>query len=790
MKKFVSLILSLIMILICTFPAYASDGVLNINKNDIGANVSSTLYGISLEDYYGCVDGGLNANMVNNNSFEYTKNPMLAWSCSEKFVVANQLAMNNNNPTYLNIDVKGKGTLKNSGYTEALGDNEDGAMAFKEGVNYIFTCYFQNIDFEGSISACLDSKTNSKESINISTSDIVKNTWRKVSVKIKASATENGGLSINFNGKGKICIDYVTLVPENSYGYGENAWRYTSLNPSLFSAIKSLNPSFVRFASGCQSESDGEGNYYSWKNTVGPVEKRKQCISVYDDFDNGLYLNNSNMVGYQEYFQLCADIGATPVAVVNAGIKCQNREKYQDYINALNKTYMDDNQWKAYMKVELGKKGKEASEYTEYINSLGIKTSKDFDKYVSSIALTPKTAEFTNYVQEVLDLIEFANGDSSATYWGGVRGQNGHQLPYNLKYIQVGSENWGEVYWRNFDAIKKEINKKYPNIKVIASTGTSESGEAFDVASNTISSSYSDVIANEHYVASKESRFDLSTSRYDSYDRSNAGVFVDYRCASFDFGKGVSRNNLYSATQEAAFMTGLERNSDIVKMSSIEATLVKNNTVDNLQGLIWFDANDVVLTPDYYAQMLFANNLGTKNVNSRLSCDDEKVFHSVTADDNGTALYIKLVNTGASKENITVKLDGFDNIATVSVQDIAGSYKSAPNTFKKQAIAPQQESSKYNDTDFSVSLSPYSATVVRVGLGKNNGQGFFSIPKELNLEVKSYMPISMKMLIVIMIAVFILGSVIGYFAYSKIVLKGKKFNWSKQPKNKDDENKE
>lgn len=779
MKKFTCFVISLILVLAMAVPAFASSNVLQIDKNSATHTVSPTLYGVSLGNKNGVADSGLGANMVKNNSFEYTQNPMLGWSCSEKVIVSNQSPMNQNNPTYITVDVKGKGTLQNTGYAEK--SDTDGAMAFKEGMSYIFSCYFQNISFDGSISASLNSKANSKNSINISTSEIATNRWNKVQIKIQSTANELGGLSINFNGKGKICVDYVCLVPEDSYGVGEDMWYNAQLNSQMVGAIKELKPSFIRFDASCASESDGNGNLFSWKDTIGPAEGRKQTLSIYDDYENGEAIINTNMVGYQEYFQLCVDLDAKAVPVVGAGIKCQTREHYDDYVNALNKTYMDDDQWKAYLKEELGIKGGAQKEYTAYINSLKIKTKADFDKYISSISLSSSSPEFKNYVQDILDLIEFANGDSQGTYWGSVRAQNGHEMPYNIEFIQVGNECWGEVYWQNFDAIKKAICEKYPSITVIASTGKSESGEYFDTASVNISS-YDDVMAMEQYVATIKNPFDQNTSRYDGYDRSKGGVFADFRCASFDFGKDEGKNNLYSATQEAAFMVGLEQNSDAVKMASISPAIARFEQPASVQGLVWFDASDLVQTPDYYTQMLFANNLGTTFLESNLNIKSEKVFHSVTIDDNASSMYIKLVNTSGNRESLSVSLNGFDKISGVSTQSIEGSYKSAPNTFKKQAVAPVQRDLDYEKSSFELQLAPYSATVVRVALGEN-AQGFYTLGENINLEVKSYMPVSTKMLIVIMIVVFIFGTAGGYFAYSKIVLKGKKFKWEKQNRN-------
>lgn len=794
MKKVISVLLSIMFVFAFASPVFAkANSTLNISKGDIGAEISPTLYGVSIDDASFGVDGGLSSNMVNNNSFEYKDNPEYAWEFNGVSpVVSSQNPINQNNPTYETITVESSGKMLNKGYTKLFDGKgnysskvaEKSGMSFKKGTTYYFSCYLLNVDFQGKIGVFLDSKSNNADPVQLNINNINKNSWTKVSVKVKSTTTENGGLGISFNGTGSICIDYVTLVADDSYGLGDGEWKYASLRTDMFDALKNLKPSFLKFPGDCTAENnDG----YNWKDTIGEPALRRQSVSVYNNSSKGYFANNSNMLGYHEYFQLARDLNAVPVAVVGAGIACQTNGEYEAYSQALDKTYMTDEQWEAYLINECGFKKSEVKARTEYINSLGVKSVDDFNKYVNSIALTPGTDDFINYAQDVLDLIEYANADSTAGYWASLRSANGSEQPFNLKYLQIGGDNYGETYWRNFDALKKIINEKYPDIVVIASTGYSSDGEDFDTAWNEINSSYSSGLANEKVVDSKDNTLSQNITRYDSYNQSGAGVILDeYRSSAYAKGNDVKNNNMFNASQEASFITGLEKNSSVVKMASYSPTFSKIGANTKSQSLVWFDGNDLAYTPSYYTQLIFANNVGKNYVNSTLNSDSDGVFQSVTVDETSRTLYIKLVNTSGNHEKISVNLSGFDEVSAVSQQSVGSNFKSAFNSTKKQTVAPRQTELEFEDGTFEAELAPYSATVIRVGYEQNNGNGFYALPDNLNTEVKAFVPMSIPVFIIMMIALFVVGSVGGYFAYSKFVLKGKKPN--KPNKKKKEEN--
>ena len=791
MKKVISFLISVLLLLLPCAPVYAAtSSSLSISSSSASHEVSPTLYGISIEDSSFAVDGGLNANMVNNGSFEYANNGEYAWEYSSlSSMLSSQSPMNKNNTNYDRLTIEKSGTLTNLGYPDVYDDKGDfssenlkeKSMYFKKDCTYIFTCYLKNEDYSGKIGVYLDSKSNKNETVQLDLSSLNTRTWSKITAKITSNADEIGALGIKFTGNGNIYIDSVSLVDESSYGYGDARWKYSSMRNDIVEAIKNLKPSFIHFPGTCLAESDSNGNLYNWKDTIGPVEERKQSVNVYDNHSQGFSYNNSNEIGYHEYFQLCDDINAIPVVEVSAGIACQTNSDYEAYSQALNKTYMTDEQWEAYLINECGYKKSEVKSRTEYINSLSVETKADFENYMNSVSLTPNTEEFTNYAQDILDLIEYANGDSKITYWGSQRAKNGHDLPFELKYIQIGGDGYGEVYRRNFEALKEIINEKYPDIKVIAATSRTASGEDYETAKEKFLAKNGDTIFENNF-STKEKPLYMSFNRYDSYARNGSEVITRYCSLLKDSDTVEKKSNIINACDNAVFMLGAEKNSDVTTMSTYLNALARLNE-GNQTALVYFNLSDILLTPDYYTQMIFANNVGTKTLSANVTTDSDKLFNSITVDENSKTLYIKLVNISGNKEKINVNLNGFDDITKVSAQSVENESKTAYNTIKKQYVACEQTEIEFEPSSFDISLKPYSATVIRVAYGDNLGNGFFTVSQTINTEVKSYIPMSAKVFIIMMVVIFILATIITYLLYSKLVLKGKKPNFKNKPKN-------
>lgn len=763
MKKLFALTLAFLMSFsVCALPTQAEERLtLELNRNsDEGYEISDKLYGIFLEDISYACDGGLVSNLVNNNSFEYEFNKTAKWEADgiELSVEENSQPLNSNNPTYATITANGSGRLINMGYPELFKyktyDIDESAqkkadMGFKQGEKYDFSCYVRNIDFDGTISVYLDSSKNSKNVVQLDISN-TKGNWSMISTTLEAAATEDGGLAIEFDGKGSICIDFVKLVPESSFGYGSESWKYTTLRNDLYSALKQLNPSFIRFPGGCFAEGDSLDHLYDWKETIGPEEQRVQGYNLWRWDDGGREYINTNAMGYHEYFQLCADLGAEPLPILNAGLVCQGRVGYDDHVIALEKAGMSDAEWETYM-TEVRNMPEDnvpwREGFTEAINNCNIHSREDFEAYLDTIALRPGTKEFDAYVQDLLNLIEYANGDANTTYWGALRAANGSQEPFNLKYIGIGNENWGEVYKRNFKAIDKEIKKAYPDITIISSSGPFLEGEAFDENWKWINDGYTDTIVDEHYYT-KDGFLYTINDRYDSYDREKAHVFLgEYAATAQGYGTLQTKCNITNAVEEAAYITGIERNGDVVDMASYAPTLAKNNAQSWDINMIWFDSQEVVLTPSYYVQMLFANNIGSKYIKSSFSNgspNQNGVYESVTVDEENEVLYVKLINTSGNKQTVDLAFNGYD-VNKISVQSMATKYPGACNEVGANTTYPtERESSPSDKTE--IELGKYDVTVVRIAYGSNDGAELYALPDFISsiADTSTFLPAVIK----------------------------------------------
>lgn len=787
MKKFVAFFASLIItVTACAAPVSAADTLaLNVSKNDESHKISDKLYGLFIEDISYACDGGLVSNLVNNNSFEYQFNNVTAWSSDlAEFDVATDTPLNENNPTYAVVKVDSQGSLTNLGYTEmydykTYDRNEKLAstpdMGFKKDVKYDLSCYIYNKDFDGTISVFLDSPENKS---NVTQLDISAcgNAWREISATLDSVADEDGGLTFEFNGTGTLYIDFVSLIPENSYGYGTTQWKYTTLRSDLYTALQQLSPSFIRFPGGCLAEGDSLKNLYDWKDTIGPLEERKQTYNLWRDDEGRDYINTMAM-GYHEYFQLCADLNAEALPILNVGLTCQARNGYDDHVAALEKSSMTDEEWETYL-TEVKNYDvddtKEREEYTNLVESLNINSRDDFESYLDTIALRPGTKEWDSYVQDILDLIEYANGDATTTYWGALRAANGSPEPFNLKYIGLGNENWGEIYERNFKALYKAVKEAYPDITVISSSGTYLEGDAYDYNWSWINEDYRDTIVDEHYYTNDAYLIDHN-DRYDNFDRDGAHVFIgEYAASSPGFGTIETKSTMFEAAEEASYLTGVERNGDVVEMASYAPTFAKVNAQSWSVNMIWFDSQEVVLTPSYYTQMLFSNNVGDTYLKSTFENGEtvqNGVFESVTVDEKNQTAYIKLVNTSGKKQNVDLTLSDFGTVNRISAQSVSGDFKSACNEIGKNTTFPVEKDYTAGE-NVSVELGKYDVTVIRVAYGNNDGTSLYALPDFIDTmtpETETYIPTAIKIAVPLcaLAVALVIGAVTGFTIISR-----------------------
>lgn len=760
MKKFIALTLFCALAFALLFSGCEGMNEISftVSEDNVGVEISQDMYGLFLEDISYAGDGGLVSNLVANGSFEYESIPLANWQIANLSVDVEQGdGLNDKNTRYLKIDANGIGNFVNAGYLEYydyltydynINKIHSKDMGFKKDAAYDLSFYIRNIDFEGSIKVGLISYENLNDYCEAIEIPSAGEGWTKIEKRLVSKASEDGGLLFMVDGVGEFCVDFVSLVPEDSYGYGSEEWKYVSLRSDMVQALFDLSPSFIRFPGGCLAEGDDLDNLFNWKNTIGHLEEREQTSNIWNDDENGKAYNNTFALGYHEYLQLCDDLGAKPLPILNAGMICQFEANYNEMAEKYEDGKMSFAEWQAYL---------------------------------DTVALRPGTDKFNSYVQDILDLVEYCNGDTS-TYWGAMRAQNGHPEPFNLEYIGIGNENWGELYWRNFDAIYQVLTREHPEITVISSASYEFEGDRIDEAWELINDRYFDTVVDEHYYTGNNTLF-RNNDRYDSYDRDGAKVFVgEYAATCWGFGKLTTKSNIWEAVEEAGYLTGIERNGDVVIMASYAPTFAKINSQCWDVNMIWFDSQNIVLTPSYYVQMLYANNYGKNYVD--VDYDKSGVYTSTTVDEDEQVLYVKIVNSNGKAMPITLDIDGFGTLNAASVQYISGE-KGACNEIGSTTVLPVQEDCRIEGNKVYADADAYSVNVIRIYYGDNDGSGAYVLPEVLSTmesELSEYTrfyvtPETLMAIFIPLGAVLLAGACVGLYF---IVRKGVKAHSQKK----------
>ncbi len=590
-----------------------------------GVDISEHLYGLFFEDINQAADGGLNAEMVINNSFEFEYFTYDNYNCEsavearkEKSFywdiygagprkVTTKGGMNENNPSYLLLDVGGFYHLENPGYY-CNGAYDLYGMPVDNGETYNFSMWVKRLGFKGVAKIYIRGAHGRHTTVGeIKIPEGTEGDWIKVSTSVVAEKDTMGRLCIELEGNGKLGIDYVSLLPATTWG-DPDKYRNGKLSPRIVKVLQDCHPSFFRFPGGCVVEGDVSFDYqYKWRNTVGPLETRKQVPNVWR------YMQSYG-IGFYEYFALCEDLKMSPLPVLHCGVLCQIR--------------MGEQRKTGYQRIVPG--------------------TEKFQKEV---------------IDNVADLIYFAKGDiasddANESYWAKVRADMGHPAPFELKYIGIGNENWGYEYFDNFAScllgVRQYMYKgrltdllKLFDITVVTTCGVdirpSDSNESWKI----INEKYRDMIVDEHVYNSYQWFID-NTKRYDCYDRNGAKVFMgEYAMHTMADGRGRLNgdNNLKSALAEAAFLTGCERNSDVVKMTCYAPLFASTYNYSWTPNMIWFNARDIMLTPNYYVQQMFAANTGKYALTDVAPVDDN----------NAGGLLIGGHRTASAVSSVTVR---------------------------------------------------------------------------------------------------------------------------------------
>jgi alpha-N-arabinofuranosidase len=486
--------------------------------------------------------------------------------------------------------------------------------------------------------------------------------WHKGEISFTASATEpKAKLQIWFEGDGVLDLDMISLFPSDTW-----KGRKYGLRADLVQVLADMKPGFVRFPGGCIVEGRDLAQRYQWKKTIGPPDERKLIINRWNNEVATRpapdYFQSFGL-GFFEYFQLCEDIGAEPLPILNCGMACQ--------VNTAEVTSLE--------------------------------------------SLAP-------YVQDALDLIEFANGGTN-TKWGKLRADLGHPAPFQLKMLGVGNENFGSQYVERFKLFQETLKKQYPNIKLVGSTGLLSSGEIFDSVNNRLRKMNVEFVDEHNYNNCQW--FLQNANRYDSYNRtSGTKVFVgEYAAQSIGMTNLNNKNNWRTALAEAAYMTGLERNAGVVQMASYAPLLAHVDGWQWKPDLIWFNNLGVMPTPNYYVQKLYATNKGSEVVpmlykDNLPATGQDSLYASATIDKTTNELILKIVNAASTAQSAKVNMEGAKKIGSkANVITLQNADLEAENTFTSPAVVvPVDTIVNTQKEAIEVELKPYSLYVIRVKL--------------------------------------------------------------------------
>ena len=591
------------LVMMTTMTANAAQNTFVINAKKTGAPIQSTMYGIFFEDINYAADGGLYAELVKNRSFEFP-NALQGWKIFGNVEVRNDGPFERN-PHYVRLSDPGH-AHKHTGL-----DNEGFfGIGIKKGEQYRFSVWAR-ADVPVTLRVELVNTASMGENHFVCQQRLTVNgkEWKKYQVTLRPSETlEKATLRIFMETRNGAHVDleHISLFPADTW-----KGREGGLRKDLAQALADLHPGIFRFPGGCIVEGTDLETRYNWKNTIGPVENRPLNENRWEyTFPHRFYPDyfQSYGLGFFEFFQLSEDIGAEPLPILSCGLACQ---------------FQND----------------------------------DINAHVPVDQLDP-------YIQDALDLIEFANGPADSK-WGKVRADMGHPEPFNLKYIGIGNEQWDALYPERLEPFIKAIRKAYPDIKIVGSSGPNSEGDQFDYLWPEMKRLGADLV-DEHFYRPYDWFLSQGT-RYDNYDRKGPKVFAgEYACHA----TGKKWNHYYASLLEAAFMTDLERNADIVHMATYAPLFAHVEGWQWRPDLIWYDNLNSFRTVSWHVQQLYSQYKGMNVLNLTMNGKpvagqdgQNGLFASAVRD--GNQVYIKVANTSEQAQDISLNFTGLKKKSTV-----------------------------------------------------------------------------------------------------------------------------
>ena len=642
-----------------------------------GKAISDELIGIFFEDINNSADGGLNAELVQNGSFEFSPVERDGWGAGTAWKMIRpghstgwiETRMDNpvhpNNANYMRLHTERVKEYFDYRGWKGFGLQNDGfdGISVKAGEKYDFSAFFRNIGDAKQVRVVLveqqlgwppkDPKLLAEAII-----DVKDNGWKKYEAVLTPDSTcQKASLQMLVLNPGDLDVDVISLMPEDTYmGHG--------IRKDLAQALADLHPKFMRFPGGCVVHGGGDGfwNTYRWKTTIGPKETRRQLKNTWG-------YHQSVALGYFEYFQFCEDLGMEPVPILPAGVSCQG-------------------------------------------------ANGGWNMWPTQAQDVVPMSEMDEWVDEVMDLIEWANGDPATNKWAKMRAEAGHPKPFNLKYIGIGNEEKiSPEFIERFKYIYERVTKAHPEIVIVGTAGPgSHAGNPDYEAGWKLANELAMPILDEHYYEQNE--FFLNKRQYDNYPRdAKTKVYLGEYAAK--------DKKLIDALAEGLYLLPVERNADVVAMTSYAPLFARKNGTQWNPDLIYYDNERPFLTCSYYVQQLFGQSSGNYYYGDCVKFEGdapdavqpmENVHYgqSVILNTKTRQLFVKICNASAEakKANINLSRFGVKKVATKTV--LAGN-PNDENNFDAQPIAPQKEQVKAQKK-FSLDIAPYSFVMLQYQL--------------------------------------------------------------------------
>ncbi|MDE5849903.1 MAG: carbohydrate binding domain-containing protein [Muribaculaceae bacterium] len=618
--------------------------------------ISDNFIGIFFEDINYGADGGLYAELIQNRDFEYSEKDRKEWTPTSYWDIQDM---------DLSIETTDPIHANNSHYAVCRTTNKSGVLTnkgfdgivLKKGDKYLFNLFARSA-----------SKTSLKVTLTDKDGKVLAQgkvmvpagkEWNKIETTLTAkSDCADAMLKVEFPAKSEVNLDMISLFPEKTF-----KGRRNGLREDLAQTLADLQPKFMRFPGGCVSHGNGIDNIYDWKGSVGPLEARKPLPNLWG-------YHQTRGLGFYEYFQFCEDLGMQPLPVLAAGVPCQNSSRHSHYSH-------------------------------DVLTSNGQQCGIPME-------------DMPAYIQDILDLVEYANGPADSE-WGKLRAEAGHPEPFNMKYLGIGNEDLiSEAFKERFKMIRDAVNAKYPDITVVGTVGPFFEGSDYEEGWDFARKENVGIVDEHYYVA--PGWYVNNRDYYDGYDRKGPKVYLGEYASHYP----GRESNLECALSIGLYLTDVERNADVVTMTSYAPLLSKKGRTQWRPDLIYFDNESISLSPDYYVQQMYGANSGTTYVPSSIELTEKccgkcgKTPKAVTDDDVSNRFGVSTVIDEKTGDTIV----RIANMLPVSVEvDLEGyptgkaEITSLSGNPRDTKVAPTTTTI---DLTGAVEVAPYSFTNLRI----------------------------------------------------------------------------